>query len=276
MQLVSFDTAPAFDKAAREWLAENERENSVILSTLERAVRRGTPARGWLVAGPEGLDLALWQIQPHFLQVSGGNARAAHFAAETIDTGLAGVVGPGAVADAFAESWGLRHGLRLVLHMEMTYHTLDRLERVALPDGRIRQATLDDLDRLIPLAAGATHDMNLPASEQLPEEVEKSVRQQIVEGHQFVWEVGSSIAAIASYADGLDGRGARLRGIYTPPEVRRQGYGTAITSALTELLLENGQAWVSLFADNKNPTSTGIYRRLGFKPELAYRTWSFE
>jgi hypothetical protein len=35
------------------------------------------------------------------------------------------------------------------------------------------------------------------------------------------------------------------------------------------------QAWVSLFADNSNPVSNGIYRRLGFRPELVYRTWLF-
>jgi hypothetical protein len=29
-------------------------------------------------------------------------------------------------------------------------------------------------------------------------------------------------------------------------------------------------------AGNSNPTSTGIYRRLGFAPEFVHRTWRFE
>jgi len=50
---------------------------------------------------------------------------------------------------------------------------------------------------------------------------------------------------------------------------------TAITGSLAQLLLDEGQAWVSLFADAANPVSNGIYQRLGFKPELNYRTWLF-
>ena len=83
-----------------------------------------------------------------------------------------------------------------------------------------------------------------------------------------MWVVGSTVRALASYADGLCDRGARIRGVYTPPEFRRRGYGTAITGALAQMLLDSGQAWVALFADNANLTSTGMYRRLGFTRSL--------
>lgn len=276
MQLVSFDTPAAFGAAAQSWLARKERENSITLSTLRRAILRGTPARGWLAADSGDPKLALFQIPPHFVQISEGDPDAAQFAAGMLETDFAGVVGLAAIADAFAKSWCARRGLRPMLHMEMTYYTLDRLVHVSLPMGRIRPATVEDVDCLLPMAAAAARDMNLPEAEQLPEEVERSLRQQIAEQRQFVWDAGSSIRALASYADGLEGRGARIRGIYTPPEFRRQGYGAAITASLTELLLEQGQAWVALFADNANPTSTAIYRRLGFTPQLVYRTWRFE
>jgi len=157
----------------------------------------------------------------------------------------------------------------------MTFYTLDRVERFVHPGGTLRRATLADLDDLRPLAIAAAKAMNLPMQEQQPEEIEKRIRRNIDGNRQFLWTEGSSIRAIASSAESLEDAGARIGLVYTPPEFRGCGYGTAITGSLAQLLLDQGQAWVSLFADNANPVSNRIYQRLGFQPELAYRTWLF-
>ena len=73
----------------------------------------------------------------------------------------------------------------------------------------------------------------------------------------------------------LDNAGARIGLVYTRPELRGRGYGSAITGSLAQLLLDEGQVWISLFADNANPVSNSIYRRLGFQAELVHRTWLF-
>lgn len=157
----------------------------------------------------------------------------------------------------------------------MIFYTLDRVEPFRRPPGELRRAAIRDFDDLLPLAIAAAKDMNLPPAEQNPEEVEKRVRRNIVANRQFVWIEGSSIHAIASYAESMEDAGARIGLVYTRPELRGQGYGTAITGSLAQRLLDEGQAWVSLFADTANPVSNGIYQRLGFKPELNYRTWLF-
>lgn len=53
--------------------------------------------------------------------------------------------------------------------------------------------------------------------------------------------------------------------MYTPPEHRRRGYGAAITAVLTASALEAGATEVVLFTDLANPTSNGVYRRIGFR-----------
>ena len=157
----------------------------------------------------------------------------------------------------------------------MTFYTLDRVEPFRHPGGNLRHATLADLDDLRPLAIAAARDMNLPLAEQNPEEVERRIRRNIAGARQFMWTEDSSIRAIAGYAEALADAGARIGLVYTPPPLRGRGYGTAITGSLAQLLLDEGQAWVSLFADNANPVSNGIYQRLGFRPERNYRTWLF-
>lgn len=140
----------------------------------------------------------------------------------------------------------------------------------------MRAATFEDFDALAPMAAAAALEMNVPAAESLPENAANQLRHNVAEQRQFVRDDRSEIRAMASFAEGLDSRGARIGWVYTRPEFRGRGYGAAITAALAQRLLDGGQAWIGLFADNANATSTRIYRRLGFTPQFVYKTWRFE
>jgi predicted GNAT family acetyltransferase len=58
----------------------------------------------------------------------------------------------------------------------------------------------------------------------------------------------------------------RVNFVYSPPEFRGRGYATACVTALTRQLLDEGRAFCCLYADRANPTSTGIYERIGYRP----------
>jgi predicted GNAT family acetyltransferase len=59
---------------------------------------------------------------------------------------------------------------------------------------------------------------------------------------------------------------ARILNVYTPPDRRGQGFGGAATVAATRAALDEGVQDVVLFTDQANPTSNGLYQRLGFRP----------
>jgi len=44
---------------------------------------------------------------------------------------------------------------------------------------------------------------------------------------------------------------------------------------LSRRLLAGGRTWCLLFADVANPTSTGIYRRLGYEEVCLFREYRF-
>jgi len=275
MQVEGFGDAVLFNQAAGHWLAEAERENSLVLSVLHGELRRGGACRGWVVREHGTLRLALFQSPPHYLLLSQGPVEAARRAAEAIEGEFPGVVGPAEVTSAYAEAWTNRHGCEAHLNSEMTFFTLDTVQPFARPSGCLRRASAEEFEKLVPLAGAAARDMNLPAPEQEPAEVQNGLRLAIAEGRQFVWAEGASVHAMAAYVNALPGAGARIRGVYTPPEFRGRGYGTAVTGALASWLLEEGEAWVSLFADNANAVSTGLYRRLGFVPDSICRSLRF-
>jgi predicted GNAT family acetyltransferase len=69
--------------------------------------------------------------------------------------------------------------------------------------------------------------------------------------------------------------GARIGPIYTPPELRRRGYASALTADLTQMLLYRGSRFCFLFTDLANPTSNSIYQQIGYRPVADVDQWSF-
>lgn len=273
MRLLRLESAAAFEAAAGSWLVADDRTNNLILSRLH-AARFNDDVKSWLAMDADTPQLALLKT-PLDLVLSGGSVQAAEFLADNIEGEPRQVVGPAGVADAFAARLQQETGRAGRVSMEMTFYTLEQVAQVRSPPGFMRAAAHAELEELAPLAVAAEREMDVHA-ERDPATIESNLRQAIDDGQQFVWAEGSSIRALASYVSPFKKAGARIRGVYTLPEFRGRGYGSAITGALAVRLLEGGQAWVALFADNANPTSTGIYRRLGFQAQSIFRTWRFD
>lgn len=276
MRLTGFERAGEFRAAAEPWLSAAERENNLLITAMVASSQTDNSSIGWLVTSGALLHLALFQTPSQYLLLSVGDADAAGWAATNLEADLPGVAGPAPVTEAFAEQWSERTDCPANRNGEMTFYVAEQIVAFRRPSGSFRKARTDEFDRLHPLAVAAARDMNLPRPEQNPATIAKGLRRAIAEGRQFIWETGPSICAMASYVEALPNRGARIRGVYTPPEFRGSGYGTAVSGALAEWLLAGGQSWVSLFADNANPISTGIYRRLGFQPWGVYLSVRFE
>ena len=94
------------------------------------------------------------------------------------------------------------------------------------------------------------------------------------EGGYVFWE-DSEPVCIAGFG-GSTPNGVRIGPVYTPPELRGRGYGSALTAALTQQLLDGGRRFCFLFTDLANPTSNSIYQRIGYRPVSDVDLWSFE
>jgi len=72
---------------------------------------------------------------------------------------------------------------------------------------------------------------------------------------------------------------SRIGPVYTPPEHRGHGFGSAVTAAASQVALDHGKRFCFLYTDLANPTSNAIYMRLGYRPvcdsrEVAFRARS--
>lgn len=81
----------------------------------------------------------------------------------------------------------------------------------------------------------------------------------------LLWEDAGTPVSMAGFFRAI-GSVSRVGPVYTPPQLRGRGYAAGVTHAVSEAAYAAGASEVLLFTDLANPTSNGIYRRLGYTP----------
>ena len=107
-----------------------------------------------------------------------------------------------------------------------------------------------------------------------------------VKGERRSGRVGIWVARGAGREDKIAAIGVRVRRwvtyhgvslnlVYTPPELRRRGYGTACVAAFSQHLLDAGATFCALFADLSNPASNGLYLKIGYRGIGDFEQYAF-
>lgn len=60
-----------------------------------------------------------------------------------------------------------------------------------------------------------------------------------------------------------------------PAHLRGRGYAGAATAEVSRAALASGADEVLLFTDLANPTSNGLYQRIGYRPVADFATYEF-
>ncbi|MEA2971624.1 MAG: hypothetical protein QOG82_82 [Actinomycetota bacterium] len=251
-------------RAAADYLLSEPVRHSVFLTL----VREGTGRFWWAVDDdgcvvgfamqvPTGFSAGLTPCPPPVV-----DALCDAILADCPD--LPGVISEATGAAWFAGRWAERRAVPARPTEAQRVYALDRLVAPAAPagsgGGRLRLA--DDADRptMVRWAHGFAHDVDF-----MPEDPERVVDRHLARRRLWVWEVDGEPVAMASSSEAMAGV-CRIGSVYTPPDRRRRGYATACVAALSERLLATGADRCMLYAQLHNPTSNGIYRRMGYEP----------
>jgi len=262
------DDVEVYAERAWDLLAVAPAENTLALTVIQsvRAGRRWSEDPmlfGWYEAGrtagavsmtpPYELLLAAVPDDALGELVSGLRARAVR---------IPGVNGDIATADRFAAAWTAGSPLRASAAMRLRLYVLGTLRPpTPPPPGRPRRAGQADFAGVAGWFTAFQTEGGVHAVDVGP-----VVRDRIEAGLVWLWEdtagTAVSIAARNRTAAGV----ARGAPVYTPPEQRRHGYGTAVTAACTRDALDQDAEHVVLFTDLANPTSNAIYQQIGYRP----------
>jgi RimJ/RimL family protein N-acetyltransferase len=158
-----------------------------------------------------------------------------------------------------------------------------RLDAVTAPTGvtgTARAAMPADRDLLVRWSAGFSAEAlpHLPpADPAVPIDLRLGLPAQAPNGRLdllWVWEVGGvpvSTAYLTRPASGV----VRVSGVYTPPDLRGNGYASACVAAMSQRALDAGITACMLYTDLANPTSNKIYQAIGYRPIGDVQEWCF-
>jgi predicted GNAT family acetyltransferase len=252
-------------------LVERDPEPMSVLSSVTKGLvadpNRYVDPRWWV--GRDSHDevvAAVMLTPPHLLHIAVATpdqARdlAALLAAE--GDALPGVGGLREAAEAFAAEWARLTGDTTTVEMEVGRFSLP--ERPRLPfevAGRFRLATTEDAP-----VVDAWHQDFVDTIDETTIDTggrrAPNLDQHYAAGLVGLWEVDGTPVSMA-YASPTSGGVTRISGVWTPVELRGNGYASAVVHALSSARMDAG-ARCMLYTDLANPTSNAIYQAMGYR-----------
>lgn len=277
MRRLRFSEAMQFHDAVSDHLARHEAENNLVLGILANVLsgvyQDVDPYMS--VIEEEGKIHQVFLRTPPFPVLISYRERAP--SPEAVKLGIqglqaeygdeiGGMTGDKQIVSHYVKAWSQITGREPELSTAMRIYKLEHVNPGERAPGRMRPASKEERDLLFSWfksfhqdALGEVVDM---------ERVKKGVKHYLTgDPHHrglMVWEVEGKPVSMAGYS-GPTPHGIRINAVYTPPNLRRQGYATACVAELSQHLLGRGYRFCFLFTDLENPTSNHIYQEIGYR-----------
>lgn len=225
--------------------------------------------------GPDGSTIggAFLHTPPFPVLLSAMPAEAAAVLAARAFAGrpASGVNGNQDAASAFATAWRERTGCRARVFRRMRLY---RLGDLAWPDpcppGAARSATAQDAGLAMAWFAAFAREVEDMGRRDghgggMDDDQSAAVNDALGHGALTFWEPDGVPVSMASLTRQVAGM-VRVGRVYTPPQQRGRGYGSAVTAAVSRTARADGAEEVLLYTDLANPVSNSIYQRIGYRP----------
>ena len=264
----------AYAAAVRPLLSQSPVEHTIALTVVEYALERSElldppELYGWWTDDDGEVTGAMLHTPGHEPLLE----RAPDASVRPLVDALAargrvtGVNGPVREALTFAAVSASALGCRAEVGHVIRLFRLDALlSPDPMPSGAARVAGPQDQELLADWVEAFAEEAHSPVGNAVD-----SVQRWLAHGGLRLWlddggrPVSMAVSSLPAFGV------SRIGPVYTPVEVRRRGYGAAVTAAVAEAILQQGATPV-LFTDLANPTSNGVYQRLGFRP-VSDRVW---
>ena len=282
MITTTYANAHDFLQMTQAFLETDEAANNLLLGVcfhLARAPERikTTPYFATVSENNE-LLLAAVMTPPHNLVIYGQKdtprpaIRALAERLLTDQTMPPGVVGPVEIARAFAQAWADVAGVKQRPGMRQRIYELRRVIPPASTPGYLQLATPTETDLITNWALAFQAEALAPGGD--PTQTRETIAYRLNQQEVYLWVDGQPVSMAAKGRPITHGITVNL--VYTPPEFRHRGYASAVVAALSQLLLDSGWQFCTLFTDLSNPTSNHIYQTIGYTPVCDFNEYVFD
>lgn len=276
-----FPDVHAFLARAGGFLRSRPDLHTILLTVTEGLRTRGdaaygdgAPVFGVLEQAGE-VRAAYFRTPPHPLVVTPltpeeAGSLAAHL--DAVGHTVPGVTADNGTAAALAEVWRLRTGAEPRLHERMRLYRLRALTPPEpMPEGSGRIA--DERDR--ELLARWYGEFVAAVNGVGTKDARAWADTHVAERRITLWETPDGVPVSMAGLTSLVAGQIRLAPVYTPAHLRGRGYAGAAAVEAGRAALAEGADEVLLFADLANPTSNGLYQRIGYRPVTDFAMYDF-
>lgn len=281
VQVIHFTQTGRFYARAEGFLLQHEAEHNLILGLCAALMKSNEYKEPplLLIAEEDGEPVgAVLQTPPFHPTVSMVKspevAEALAVAVHAHQPVISGISGPVPSVEQFAMAWANLVGTSSRLDMRQRIYRLDGVQPVASVAGLLRRATPDDREVLRDWFAAFERDADLPPSADLDDKIKQLFVSSTRAMYLWVDDHGTPISMAGT--SGPTPHSIRIIAVYTPPEQRRKGYASATVAALSQLMLDSGYHFCTLYTDLDNPTSNHIYQEIGYQPVCDANVYRFE
>lgn len=249
--------------ATEPFLATAPVPHNVLLTLLLQRIERPEPGHYWWVTDEDGMVRTTALLSPVAFR-----AALAPVQGEVLDAlvdvmhetvpALPGVIGEAGAAASFAGRWTERSGSGArPTEGERVYELVPPVVAPGAAAGRARTAVAADVPTLAEWCVGFTVETALPG------ESDPVAWAHARLDELWVWDQDGpvSMALVTPPAVGV----SRIGWVYTPPARRGAGAATALVAHVSQVTLDAGVDHCILYTQLENPTSNGIYRRIGYR-----------
>ncbi|MDX6339003.1 MAG: hypothetical protein QOG05_6343, partial [Streptosporangiaceae bacterium] len=274
------DSLPEYSATVRGLLSQRPAQHTILLGAIETLRAAGTQAFGAIAPlfgwwqGPDGeVSAAFLHTPPFGVALTSVPPPAAAALAQALverRRTVNGVNADPAGAEAFALAWHDLTGDAIGLRMRSRLYQLGALRWPGpRPPGQARVAGPADRGLLIAWSEAFHRE-----AQSGPEDRDSMVDDRLSYRGLTLWEDAGQPVSMAGLTRPSAGQ-VRVGPVYTPPGLRGKGYAGAVTCAVSQAARDSGASRVLLFTDLANPTSNGLYQRLGYEPVEDRAIWSF-
>jgi len=270
VQVRRFDDPAAYLGAAEPLLLADEARHNLMLGIAGNL--RDHPGlylefRGWVAEDGGEIVGAALQTPPYNLVLARPSAGGPEALADALwhaRVELPGVTAAVPEVEEFAAAWTGRAQLASQVRMRQRIYRLTAVRPVQGVGGRPRSVL--DADRRLVLewvqafARETFDDVDPKAAErQVVARVDRGA------GGFALWEHEGRPVSLVGWG-GETPNGMRIGPVYTPPDLRRRGYASALTASVSAKLLAAGRRFCFLYTDLENETANRIYGEIGYEP----------
>jgi uncharacterized protein len=278
VKVVRHKTAAEFLAKAGDWLEQAEAENNLILGIAAFFASYSGQVQVkpyFLTAQDDDMVVAAaLMTPPRRLLITQMPHPAVTLLAEhllTEEAPVPGVLGPKDCARLFAKNWASKTGSSSRLKMSERIYACESVIVPILSRGNLRTATSGDESLLVEWAGEFCREAKI---EDETAYTQAQIPKIIAQERLYVWDDGEPVAMADLRRETAHGIAVSL--VYTPPRARNKGYASSCVASVTKRMLDNGKRFCCLFTDLANPTSNGIYQRIGYREICDVDDWIFE